>query len=342
VVDFLINSMWARLERRGLKQPIRVMYLVRVYFPETMEEFMSALIRQVAIVSISPQVSPSTVMQISAALQKQATRDLGPIWEISATVDAFDGLGQVPIGTWPVIIGGQVPPGAGGFHTDDNGQPLALVRASSDINVLCQTCSHEMIEMLVDPFGSRFVPSDSPMPDQGRVNFLVEACDPPEAAQFGYTINNLLVSDFYTPNYFDPVQSAGVRYSFTGAITEPRQVLQGGYLSWLEPISKHFFQERRIDTIEPEFKDLGVPTDSSLTPREFIDRVTDKFTQAAVKPGRKSAMMASNLPSDKLDRAMAAQAKGWEKVLEKALGGAAGEGRKEEERVRRAPRAPQS
>jgi hypothetical protein len=158
-------------------------------------------------------------MQISAALQKQATRDLAPIWEVSATVDAFEKLGQVPVGTWPIIIGGKVPPGAGGFHTDTNGQPLALVRASSDINVLCQTCSHEMIEMLVDPFGSRFVPGDSPMPDQSRVNFLVEACDPSEAAQFGYTVNNLLVSDFYSPHYFDPVQSAGVRYSFTGAIT---------------------------------------------------------------------------------------------------------------------------
>jgi len=159
----------------------------------------SALIRQVALVSLTDMVSPATVMQISAALQKQATRDLGPIWDVSATVDAFQQLVQVPVGTWPIIIGGRVPPGAGGFHTDQNGQPLAFVRASADINVLSQTCSHEMIEMLVDPFGSRFVPGDSPMPDQGRVNFLLEACDPSEGAQFGYTVNNLLVSDFYRP-----------------------------------------------------------------------------------------------------------------------------------------------
>jgi hypothetical protein len=278
---------------------------------------MSALIKQVAVVSLSPQVPPATVMRVSAALQKQATRDLAPIWEVSATVDAFDSLGQVPVGSWPIIIGGNVPPGAGGFHTDKNGQPLAIVRASSDINVLCQTCSHEMIEMLVDPFGSRFVPGDSPMPNQGRVNFLVEACDPSEAAEFGYTINNLLVSDFYTPHFFDPVQSAGVRYSFTGAITEPR--------------------------LEPDFEDLGAPTDESLAPREFIDRMTDKFTQAAVKAGRKAATMASNLTSDKLNQAMAGQAKGWEEVLKKALGGGQAKGRKEDERstamLRRVPRA---
>src|SRR3954464_4035382 len=117
---------------------------------------MSALIRQVALVSITDAVPPAMVMQISAALQKQATRDLAPIWDVSATVDPFERLGQVPVGTWPIVIGGKVPPGVGGFHTDDNGQPPSLVRGSSDINVLCQTCSHEMIEMLVDPFGSRF------------------------------------------------------------------------------------------------------------------------------------------------------------------------------------------
>jgi hypothetical protein len=307
-----------------------------------MEAFMSALIRQVALVSTVSQVSSATVMQISAALQKQATRDLGPIWEVSATVDAFEELGQVPVGTWPIIIGGDIPPGAGGFHTDENGQPFSLIRPSDDIGVLCQTCSHEMIEMLVDPFGSRFVPGDSPMPEQGRVNFLVEACDPSEAAEFGYTINNLLVSDFYTPNYFDPVQSAGVRYSYTGAITGPRQVLQGGYLSWLEPISKHYFQEQRFNPGEPNFVDLGAPTDASLAPREFIDRMTDRDTQAALKPGRAAAVMASDLSSNKLDRAMAAQAKGWEKMLEKLTGAAAQEEERKAAPLRRAPRAPKS
>jgi hypothetical protein len=305
-----------------------------------MEEFMSALIRQVALVSLSPQVPAAVVMQISAALQKQATRDLAPIWDVSATVDPFPQLGQVPVGTWPIIIGGKVPPGAGGFHTDQNGQPLSIVRAFSDINVLCQTCSHELIEMLVDPFGSRFVPGDSPMPDQGRVNFLVEACDPSEAAQFGYTINNLLVSDFYTPNYFDPVQSDGVRYSFTGVITEPRQVLQGGYLSWQDPISKHFFQERKFDGDDPDFVDLGAPTDASMAPREYIDRKTDELTQQAVKGGRKASVMASNLTSDTLDRAMAAQAKAWEELLAKVLGGPPGDEGPKPAPARRPPGRP--
>ena len=97
-------------------------------------------------------------MKISAALQKQATRDLGPIWDISATIDPFDKLRDLPIGTFPIIIGGKVPPGAGGFHTTKNGQPLSIVRPFGDIDQLCSVCSHELLEMLVDPFGNRFVP----------------------------------------------------------------------------------------------------------------------------------------------------------------------------------------
>jgi hypothetical protein len=45
----------------------------------------------------------------------------------------------------------------------------------------------------------------------------------------------MLLSSYSTmlasPNYFDPMSASGVRYSFTGAITQPRQVLRGGYLS---------------------------------------------------------------------------------------------------------------
>jgi hypothetical protein len=302
---------------------------------------MTELIRQVALVSVNSRIPAATVMRISAALQKQATRDLGPIWGVSATVDAFDQLRHVPVGTWPIIIGGNVPPGAGGYHTDKNGQPLALVRSYSDINTLCQVCSHEMLEMLVDPFGSRFVPGDSPAPDQGRVNFLVEVCDPSEAADFGYTVNNLLVSDFYTPQFLDPVQSAGVRYSFTGAITEPRQVLKGGYLSWQDPVSNHFFQERWFGTPEPEFVDLGAPN-GSMAPREFVDRQTDRFTEKAIEPGRNAATMASDLTADEHDRATAAQAESWEKLLNDVLGGSQDEPPEAERgppSVRRAPRA---
>jgi len=89
------------------------------------------------------------------------------------------------------------------------------------------------------------------------VEFLVEVADPPEAAEFGYTVNGLLLSDFFTPQFYDPVAADGVRYSFGGHIPGPRQILRGGYISWHEPVSDHWWQQIWFGTPEPRFRDLG-------------------------------------------------------------------------------------
>src|SRR5437016_13918514 len=132
--------------------------------------------------------------------------------------------------------------------------------------------------MLADPFGNRLVAGQSPNEDQGRVEFLVEVCDPPEDAQFAYTSNGILVSDFLTPHYYDPVTSSGVRYSYTGAIQAPRTVLQGGYLSWHDPVSDHWFQEQFFDGNKPKFTDLGKL--SAKSGKNFRRLIYDKTEEA--------------------------------------------------------------
>jgi hypothetical protein len=86
---------------------------------------------------------------------------------------------------------------------------------------------------------------------------LVEVCDPSEDTPFAYRVNGIVVSDFYTPHYFDPAAATGVRYSFTGAIKAPRQVLKGGYLSWHDPVSDHWFQSTFFSGLKPRFRDIG-------------------------------------------------------------------------------------
>jgi hypothetical protein len=234
------------------------------------------LIRQLGLISESQTIPFSELGPVSAALQKQTLKDLAPIWEIQATVDAFASLEDVPPGYWPIIVKDDINVNAAGIHEDDTGQPFALVQASDSWSL---TASHEALEMLVDPFGKRLVAGQSPIEDQDRVEFLVEVCDPSEAVSFGYTVNGVSVSDFYTPNYFDPVTNSSVRYSFTGAIKEPRQVLAGGYLSWHDPVSDHWFQETYFGA-EPEFRDLGI---LSAKPRENFRRLIYDKTPMALE-----------------------------------------------------------
>src|SRR5262249_27155959 len=65
---------------------------------------MARLVRQLALVSDTSGVSFSDLTRTSAALQKQVTRDFGPVWGVRATVDAFETLEDIPLGYWPIIV----------------------------------------------------------------------------------------------------------------------------------------------------------------------------------------------------------------------------------------------
>jgi hypothetical protein len=245
-----------------------------------------SLLIQIALVSEGVAISPSEMTRVAAALSKQVQHDFLPIWKVDATVDAFLKLEDIPTDHWPIIVMKNVE-GAAGYHDDDNGQPFSVVEFSSQWSI---TASHECLEMLADPFGRRL--KSGKVPDQavqlgvadGRVRYLVEVCDPSEAGQFGYQIGGIQVSDFYTPQFFDPVQGQGVRYSFTGAIDAPRKVLDGGYITWQDVKTKHFMQVRMFpddfSTAVPHVLDLTSETafekhKTTQSLRAAVDRVTN-------------------------------------------------------------------
>lgn len=295
------------------------------------------LLRQLALVSETSSVSFSDLSHVSAAIQKQIARDFGPIWDVNATMDAFAKLEDIPLGYWPIMIRDDIgQPGALGIHLDKDNQPFALVTFTDNWPL---TTSHESLEMLADPFGNRLMAGDSPKPDQGRVEFLVEVCDPSESPDFGYTVNGILLSDFYTPSYFDPVQAPGVRYSFTGAIIEPREVLKGGYLSWHDPVSDHWWQEIFFGD-QATFRDIGPLTQKSGSLRSQIDRITNAEALKALA-GTQTGLLAASAYTQFVAPSSASKAIAWREQVEQIKTGAA-QGMKQaasgQPAIRRAPR----
>src|SRR5271154_1562185 len=235
---------------------------------------MSNLPNQAALVSESTSVGFNDLSAAAAALQKQASRDFGPIWSVNATVDAFDKLESVPVDYWPVILKDDIKePGAAGYHTDENGQPFALVQVDDGWTL---TASHETLEMLADPHGNRTIagppPTHSPAPANKfkRVLYLVEVADPCEGDQFAYEINGIKVSDFLTPNYYDHKGSNGVRYSFTGAIASPHTVLEAGYVSFGNPVDNEWYQIV-VEDGKTQLRKLGKLNREGRSLRETID-----------------------------------------------------------------------
>jgi hypothetical protein len=224
---------------------------------------------QLALVVETRRVALSEIKGVTAAVQRQLSRDFRPIWGIEATMDSFLSLEEVPPGYWSILVRDEFPgTPVVGIHLDRDNQPFALVRLSPTWSL---TVSHEAMEMVADPWGNRLMPGNSPMRGQGLVDILVEICDPVGGVAQAYTVNGHLVSDFYTPHFFDPVASPGVRYSFTGRLTRPRHILPGGYMAWREPTSGDWWRWDWIRRRTPAFGRLGVLPADGRSLRERID-----------------------------------------------------------------------
>ena len=196
-------------------------------------------------------VDRGTFLRVAAALQVQLTRDFTPIWGTPAVVSPFESLEDVPPACIPLLIvkPGTLDPRFHGFHVTEGEQVIGLVEAQRDWSL---AASHELLEIVCDPSGERKVLGeslrDSAGPGelttlarryrslQGEVSYLIEVCDPCQAAEFAYTVDGVLVLDFVTPRYYAPQSTSLGSYSFTGAVTKALQVLRGGYLSWYTSI----------------------------------------------------------------------------------------------------------
>jgi hypothetical protein len=216
----------------------------------------------IALVSLTRQIPTRELLRAGAAVQKQLTRDFGPIWGLRATLDTFEDLASVPSDYHPIVVFGDADELVGqldvaigpelaaqliddferdrlsGLHLNAfTRQPFALVEASDAWSV---TISHEVLEMIADPYGNRLIAAAHPRDETQRVKYLLEVCDPCQTVW--YPVNGVPVSDFFTPRYFDPVAIEGGRYSFTGELRKPLDILDGGYVSWIDPEDSGLYQ----------------------------------------------------------------------------------------------------
>jgi hypothetical protein len=280
------------------------------------------------------------VAKAAAAVQKQVTDHFGPAWDVTATVDAFPSLDDMPHGYWPVVIRDDIGINQPGIHLSDGGQKcFALVLFSGSKWTL--TLSHEILDMLADPFGVTFQAGPSVKPGQGSVEYLVEVCDPCQSDDCAYPVNGVLVSDFVTKAYYTGYGSGF--YSYARNLTQPRTVKPYSYLTWYNPLSRDWWQ--LIDTGEGP-KTQGITVDVSLANihlRGIIDRATDPKIQAAKK--KRGAGKSARVSADqkrvhelmsKYAQTTAAEAEWWREQIEAVARRAAGESAGGESRSRKA------
>ncbi|HZZ62820.1 MAG TPA: hypothetical protein VFE63_16930 [Roseiarcus sp.] len=249
---------------------------------------------RVGLADMTRSVDNQTMAAAAAALNIQVTRDLPKFWNIDASVEYLTDAHSIPQGVWPVLIVKELPPDEGGFHMTRHNQPYAKIVATPGSDEWTVDASHETIEMLVDPSGNRLqtataikISGGKIVDSVGKFEYLVEACDPCEADASTYAINGIRVSDFITPDFYDPSPSTAVQYSFNGTVTKPRQILPGGYISFIDPVSNELQQIVWFGPT-PVLRTLGPASGPSL--RAFVDGKTRELSHKHMHgPSKKTA-----------------------------------------------------
>jgi len=109
------------------------------------------------------------------------------------------------------------------------------------------TASHELLEMLGDPDINLTVFVQNGEHRTGRL-YAYEVCDACEDDAFGYVIDQVLVSDFVYPSWFESFRKKGsTRFDYGQRIHHPFELLSGGYIGYFDVTGGHGWQQLTKD-----------------------------------------------------------------------------------------------
>jgi hypothetical protein len=187
---------------------------------------------QIAALNQATVVSSAYVKQILPALQLQINRDFAPIWGVTAEITFYANTSLVPATSYQLVfLDDTDQAGALGYHDlTSTGMPLGKVfvrTAVQDGEAWSVVASHELMEMLIDPYIDNTVFAQTT--NTGGRLYAYEVCDAVEG--FAYNINGVLVSDFVTPAWFELYSPySSTQFSFLKKVTSPFELASGGYI----------------------------------------------------------------------------------------------------------------
>jgi hypothetical protein len=217
---------------------------------------------QISVINESTVLTDAEVVPAISALQKQVTNDFRPAWGIDAEMTLIPKAATPPPGSWwLVVLDDSDQAGALGYHDlTTEGLPIGKVFAASDLkngNSWTVTASHELLEMLADPNINLtvFVQNAN---TTGRL-YAYEVCDACEDDSLGYSIDNVLLSDFVYPAWFETFRAEGsTQFDRINRITSPLQLAVGGYIGVFDVTAGSGWVQETADKHPGNVKHRGV------------------------------------------------------------------------------------
>jgi hypothetical protein len=195
----------------------------------------------VAVINASTVLTDQQVQNVVPALQKQVSEHFAPAWGVDAKLSFVPQNTNPPSGSWwLVMLDDSDQAGALGYHDlTSEGLPMGKVFAGTDLKYGSQwtiTASHELLEMLADPNINLtvFIQKDN---NSGRL-YAYEVCDACEDDSLGYKINNILVSDFVYPSWFEDFRTPNsTQFDYESHLSKPLELAAGGYIGIFDATS---------------------------------------------------------------------------------------------------------
>lgn len=190
------------------------------------------------------QVSDDEVLKALKVMQKNYNTNLAKYWGLRIKL-YYSPLKNktIPTNMWhALLLDTSDEAGALGYH-DVNVQDLPQCKTFVTTALLNRadwriTLDHEILEMRANPYGMKVFFNWVTYSNGTVMKRLVpnEICDPIEADRYGYFLDGTKVSNFVTPEYYDPFTDVSdldehTRYDMNGYITEAFEVEKGCHQS---------------------------------------------------------------------------------------------------------------
>jgi hypothetical protein len=261
---------------------------------------------QISVINESTILSDTDVAQAVPALQKQVTNDFRPVWGTDAELTIVAKGAQPPSGSWwLVLLDDTDQASALGYHDlTTEGLPIGKVFAASDLKAGTSwtvTASHELLEMLGDPNINLtvFVQNSN----TAGMLYAYEVCDACEDDKFGYEIDDILVSDFVYPSWFETFRAENsTQFDHMKKIHKPLELIEGGYIGVFNVTSGSGWQQITDEKKPTNLKSRGTvgtrrerrstPPDlwvPSLPPRKIVTNAQEYRQQLQIIQRKREA-----------------------------------------------------
>ena len=206
----------------------------------------------IAIINFS-ELDDADVREAIRAVNRQVTEDFMPVWgkayQCGLHTPTFEPEAPEAICAERVaaaavifLLDNRHVPDVLAYHALNTATlPAGFVFA--DLGNWTVTLSHEVLELIVDPTVSAFVPGPDPRIDSTDGAWLwhaYEVCDPVERAE--YLIDGISVSNFVLPAYFGSAVESAISNDFLGVGVRPFDLLPGCHLGIVEPDTREWVE----------------------------------------------------------------------------------------------------